>query len=149
MLFESWWRGLSGRRTARPRLCPSGLSGSRARLSAARVGGGGVRLEFVSPLLPTRLRVVLALPARHGRPSVGRFVTARPGRARDGLAWPACRVHQAQSCLSGVSRAGRQYRWRLLAASRASRASRQYPGLRSAPEVSATGRQYPQRPIGL
>ena len=65
--------------TVRP-LRPKGLAGSRARLSAARIGGGVVGLEFVSPLIPIRLRVVLALPAR--RPSLGRFVAARPAGPR-------------------------------------------------------------------
>ena len=75
--------------------------------------------------------------------------------ARDGAArWaaparPACQVPQAHSYLSYVRRASRQYPWRLMAASRASRscagggsqtvsrASRQYPELRGAPGVSA------------
>ena len=43
-------------------------------------------------------------------------------------------VPEAQSCLSGVSRASRQYSWRLLAVCRA---SRQYPGLHGAPPASA------------
>ena len=40
-----------GPRMVRP-LRPSGLARSRARLSAARIGGGVVLLEFVSPLIP-------------------------------------------------------------------------------------------------
>ena len=75
VLLGSWWRSLSGPRTVR-QLRPSGLAGSRARLSAARIGGGVIALEFVSPLIPIRLRVVLALPAR--RPPR----TVRGGAAR-------------------------------------------------------------------
>ena len=45
-------------------LRPSGLAGSRAHLSSARIGSGVVGLEFLSPLIPIRLLVVLALPAR-------------------------------------------------------------------------------------
>ena len=49
-----------------------------ATSSGTRIGGGVIALEFVSPLIPIRLRVVLALPAR--RPGLPR--TVRGGAAR-------------------------------------------------------------------
>ena len=85
-----------------------------------------------------------------GPPSDGSWRRGPLCHAREGLAFPACRVAQAQCCLSGVSRASCQYPWPPVAAAvsvlvRPSQ-SRQpsVPRLRGAPEVSVAGRQYPQ-----
>ena len=69
----------------------SGVAGLQARLSAARVGGGV-----------------------DGQSKVRGRLSFRVTAARNGLAWPACRVPQAQSGLGVVSRASRQYPWRLM-----------------------------------
>ena len=124
-----------------------------ATSSGTRIGGGVIALEFVSPLIPIRLLVVFALPARRP-PSDRSWRRCPPGRARDGPLAGCPRLSPA--CC--VSRASRQCPWLLLAASLASRkcagggsqavsrASRQYPGLRGAQEVSVAGRQY--QPLG-
>ena len=64
VLLESWWAGLSGALSGRP-LRPSGAAGSRARMSATRVGGGVATVKFAvasrSESLRSRLFGPLAL----------------------------------------------------------------------------------------
>ena len=76
VLLGSWRRSLSCRaQCGRSVLVvPPGPGPACQRLASP--GGGVIGLGFVSPLIPIRLRVVLALPAR--RPFLGRFVAARP-----------------------------------------------------------------------
>ena len=85
-MLETWCHGLPGPRSVQP-LRPSGVVGSRARLPAARVGGGVVSFNFVvaSRSQSPRFRFFgpMALRRLAGDGTVCR-------RARNGLAWPAC-----------------------------------------------------------
>ena len=85
-MLETWCHGLPGPRSVQP-LRPSGVVGSRARLPAARVGGGVVSFNFVvaSRSESPRFRFFgpMALRRLAGDGTVCR-------RARNGLACPAC-----------------------------------------------------------
>ena len=67
-----------------------------------------------SPLVPSRLVIASSAFGPLSSPLVtAQSARTLPGRTRNGLAWPAWRVPQAQSGLGDVSRASRQYPWHL------------------------------------